>query len=216
VSIFGTALADEILSAPTASLPLSLSNVSVSFDVPSANLSLPGRLHLVAPGQINVQVPWELRGQTSVLVKVSIGDVSSEVYTLPLVEYSPGVFEYRDAVSGQTLAAALDEGYAVVGGGNPVARTRRVQLFLNGLGTVDHEQATGEPAPADPLARTTVIPEVTIGGVKAAVEFSGLAPFFAGLYQVNVVVPGDAPTGIQPLVVTVNGVMAKESKLAIQ
>jgi minor extracellular serine protease Vpr len=214
VSIFGTALSDEILSAPSASLPVSLSNVSVSFDVPSANLSLPGRLHLVAPGQVNVQVPWELLGQTSVLVKVSIGDVSSEVYTLPLAEYSPGVFEYQ--VSGETLAAALDENYAVVGGGNPVARTKRVQLFLNGLGPVDHEQATGEPAPVDPLARTTATPEVTIGGVKATVEFSGLAPLFAGLYQVNVVVPGDAPTGIQPLVVTVNGVRAKTSKLAIQ
>ena len=216
VSIFGTALADEILSAPTASLPLSLSNVSVSFDVPSANLSLPGRLHLVAPGQINVQVPWELRGQTSVLVKVSIGDVSSEVYTLPLAEYSPGVFEYRDAVSGQTLAAALDESYAVVGGGNPVAKGHWVQLFLNGLGPVDHMQETGEPVPADPLARTTVMPEVTIGGVKAAVDYSGLAPFFAGLYQVNVKVPENAPTGIQPLVVTVNGVTSQASKLTVQ
>jgi uncharacterized protein (TIGR03437 family) len=216
VSIFGSALADEILSTPSTSLPLSLSDVSVSFDVPSANLSLPGRLHLVAPGQINVQVPWELRGQASVLVKVSIGDVSSEVYTLPLAEYSPAVFEYDDPNSGQRMAAALDENNAVVSGGNPVAKGHWVQLFLNGLGPVDHMQETGEPAPADPLARTTVMPEVTIGGVKAAVDYSGLAPFFAGLYQVNVKVPENAPTGIQPLVVTVNGVTSQASKLTVQ
>lgn len=216
ISIFGLALADEILATPSTSLPLSLSDVSVSFDVPSAGLSLPGRLHLVAPGQINLQVPWELRGQSSALVKVSIGDVSSQVYTLPLAEYSPGVFEYPDSNSGQLLAAALDENYAVVGTGNPVARERPVMLFLNGLGPVDHAQETGEPAPSAPLAWTTTIPEVTIGGVKADVAYSGLAPSFAGLYQVNVVVPKDAPAGVQPLAVTVNGVKAKTSSLPVR
>ena len=41
-------------------------------------------------------------------------------------------------------------------------------------------------------------PTVTIGGVTVAVNdgfFSGLAPTFIGLYQVNVQVPATAPTG---------------------
>jgi uncharacterized protein (TIGR03437 family) len=36
---------------------------------------------------------------------------------------------------------------------------------------------------------------VTIGGVPARVTFSGLAPGFVGLYQVNVQVPPGAPAG---------------------
>jgi uncharacterized protein (TIGR03437 family) len=44
---------------------------------------------------------------------------------------------------------------------------------------------------------------VTIGGVSTpAPTFSGLSPGYVQLYQVNVQVPANAPTGIQPLVLT--------------
>jgi uncharacterized protein (TIGR03437 family) len=36
---------------------------------------------------------------------------------------------------------------------------------------------------------------VFIGGVPATVAFKGLAPGFAALYQVNIVVPSNAPSG---------------------
>src|ERR1019366_6400969 len=44
-------------------LPLTIDGVTVSFDVPSAKISVPGHLTFVSPGQVNVQVPWELQGQ---------------------------------------------------------------------------------------------------------------------------------------------------------
>ena len=45
---------------------------------------------------------------------------------------------------------------------------------------------------------------VTIGNVNAPVAFAGIVE--AGLYQINVTVPSNAPTGDQALVATVNGV----------
>jgi hypothetical protein len=48
---------------------------------------------------------------------------------------------------------------------------------------------------ADPLSSTTTLPIVTIGDIAAQVTFSGLAPGFAGLYQVNALVPDAAPSG---------------------
>ncbi len=36
---------------------------------------------------------------------------------------------------------------------------------------------------------------MTIGGQSAAVDFSGLAPFFVGLYQVNARVPEGVAAG---------------------
>ena len=62
--------------------------------------------------------------------------------------------------------------------------------------------ATGAATPESPLARTRTLPAVTIGGQSAIVSFAGLAPGLAGVYQVNLVVPVNIPSGEQDLVVT--------------
>ena len=216
ISIFGTALSPALRVASTPSLPLSLATVSVGFDVPGRTLSYPARLHFVSENQINVQIPWELEGFSSVRLKVSIGDISTALYTLPLSNYSPGVFEYTEPASGRMLAAALDQNFRLVGTANPAGRGRAIQVYINGLGPVDNRPPSGEPSPASPLSSTKTTPAVTIGGRPAQVLFSGLAPYNVGLYQVNLVVPQDAPTGIQPLAVTVEGAVAKTASIPVQ
>jgi uncharacterized protein (TIGR03437 family) len=62
-----------------------------------------------------------------------------------------------------------------------------------------------------------VKPTVTIGGKTASeVPFHGLAPYNVGLYQLNVVVPADVEVGLQPVVITVNGVSSKAANLPIR
>lgn len=216
VSIFGGGLARVEQGVFTPYLPVSMTGVSVSFDVPGQG-GAPGRLHYVSPGQVNVQVPWELRNFTSAQMKVSVsGSVQSNVVTIPLNEYSPGIFEYDDPSSGRRLAAALDETNRTISGSNAVERGRVVQLYLNGLGQVQNPVASGEPASPTELNRTVTLPTVTIGGQAAAVQFSGLAPGFVGLYQVNAVVPAEAATGFQPLAVSIGGVSSQTSQLNIR
>jgi len=217
IAIFGQGLSDTTRVFSTPYLPLSLAGVSVSFDVPSKNLSLPGRLHFVSGSQVNVQVPWELQGLNTAWIKVSIGyESSSSVYTLPLADYSPGFFEYTEPSSGRSLIAALDEGFKLIGSDNPARRGRVVQLYANGLGPVDNQPPSGEITPAQPLARTRVNVSVSVAGRPASVQFSGLAPYNVGLYQLNIVVPEDAPAGVQPVVVTAGGVASKAANLPIQ
>ena len=55
-----------------------------------------------------------------------------------------------------------------------------------------------------------------IGGQAAQVLFSGLAPGFPGLYQVNVIVPNSAAAGAQKLTITIGGKTSKESGLILQ
>ncbi|MCS7314439.1 MAG: S8 family serine peptidase [Bryobacterales bacterium] len=215
VAIFGWGLADTTRVFFTPYLPLSLAGVSVSFDAPQRNLSLPGRLHFVSPGQVNVQVPWELQGLNSVLIKVSIGNISSAVYTLPLADYSPAFFEKEEA-PGRKLLVAQDENYGLITSGNPVRRGRVARLYANGLGPVDPTPPTGEPALAQPLSWTRVKPRVTIGGKEANVLFHGLTPGAVALYQLDVVVPEDAPTGLQEVTVTIGGVSSKAALLPVQ
>jgi len=56
----------------------------VSFDAPG--VSVPGQLISVSPGEVDVQIPQELKGQASAQIKVSILDISSPLFTLPLAQ----------------------------------------------------------------------------------------------------------------------------------
>ena len=197
ISLFGNTLSDTSAGAQSLPLPLAISQTSVSFEVPPAGISLPGRLLYAGPGQVNVQVPWESNGQTSVQIRVNVGATTGVVYNAPVAPYSPAIYETSD-----NLAAALDEGYALITSANPVARGHVVQLYVNGLGAVSNTPGTGVAASATNLSRTKNNLSVTIGGKTAKVDFAGLAPGFPGLNQVNFVVPSDAPTGSQPVIVT--------------
>ncbi len=60
-------------------------------------------------------------------------------------------------------------------------------------------------------------PSVTIDGVPATVTFSGLAPGFVGLYQVNVEVPQEVSPGpALPLILTINGVPSNTVTIAVE
>lgn len=217
ISIFGRNLSESLRIFETPWLPLSLAGVSVSFDVPGRAISLPGRLHFVSEGQINVQIPWELEGLNSVLVKVSIGNTSSALYTLRLRQHSPAFFELDDlAGSGRRIIAAQDQDGPIITTSLPARRGRIAVLYYNGGGPVDNRPASGEPTPAQPLARTRVTPNVTIGGRPAPVQFSGLTPGSVGLYQLNVVVPIDVPSGLQPVVITMGNAISKAAALPVE
>lgn len=211
ISIFGADLSDTTNYETGATLPLAIDYVTVSFDVPAAGISVPGRLVYVSPNQVNVQVPWELQGQSSAQVKVTVDYSNGNVVSLPLSDYAPAFFEVSSSV-----AAALDANNRLIGSSNPARRGQTVQLFANGLGPVTNQPASGEPAAASPLARTKSTPVVTIGGQPADVSFSGLAPGFAGLYQINVTVPSNLSPGAYPLGVTIGGRTSKLSGISIQ
>jgi len=215
ISIFGSDLSDTLKVFNTPYLPISLANVSVSFDSEANRISVPGRLHFVSPTQVNVQIPWEVQGLTTVSMKVSLGELQTRLIQLPISNQQPAFFEYTES-TGQRSAAALDGAFRLVGAGNAVQRGSPIQFFLNGLGAVDNRPASGEVSPSQPLATSRVLPVVTIGGRPAQVIFSGLAPGNVGLYQVNVVVPADAPVGRQAVTCSVNGIAAPSTFVSVQ
>jgi minor extracellular serine protease Vpr len=193
ISIFGTDLADTVAAETTPYLPVSLASTAISFI--GGGLSLPGELHFVSPGQVNVQIPWEFQGQRSVKMLISWQDFDwTGGITVPLATYSPGIFAVTD-VSGGAINA-----------GNPAKRGAAIVIYANGLGPVDKQPASGEATPStQPPASTTTAPAVTLGAATPQVLFSGLTPGSIGLYQVNVSIPADAPTGNQPLKLSIGG-----------
>jgi uncharacterized protein (TIGR03437 family) len=66
------------------------------------------------------------------------------------------------------------------------------------------------------LYLTAVNPTVTIGGVNAEIGFSGLAPGFVGLWQLNVKIPDNAPTGnAMPLVISLGDKTSSATTVAV-
>jgi uncharacterized protein (TIGR03437 family) len=201
LAIFGSNLALGTQINGTLNLPVSLGPVSVSFD--TATASLPGHLAFVTPGQVNVQVPWELQGQTSAQIKVTVQDSPGNVYSLPIAPYSPGIF------------AIVDENGRVVNNSNPIQQGHNMTIYCNGLGPVTNQPASGDPSPSNPLARTMTTPSVTMGTQSAVVLFSGLTPTTVGLYQVNATVPATG-AGMQTITLSVGGVSSATYTIMVQ
>lgn len=210
ISIFGAGLSDFTDYAAYLPLPLAIDYASVSFDVPSAGVSVPGYMIYASPGQVNLQVPWELQGYNSAQVKVSVDFSFGNVVNLTLANYSPAFFEFSAGV-----VAALDANNKPISASNPAVPGQEIQIFANGLGPVTNQPASGSAALANPLSKTTTTPEVTIAGLSVPVSFSGLAPGFPGLYQVNVQVP-QVGAGDHTVTLSIGGVAARKSSIQIQ
>ncbi|MGO9260858.1 MAG: S8 family serine peptidase [Bryobacteraceae bacterium] len=223
VSLYGTGLSDytDVDDATTDALaangtytvlPLQIDFVEVTFDVPSAGISLPAGVVYVSPTQINIQVPWELQGQSSAQMKVVIdGDLFGNVVTVPIGNYNPQFFTY-----GSDIAVAQDSGFNLITTSNPAKRgSPFIILYMNGLGPVSNQPASGNPALGTSATPTT--PVVSFGGVNGTVLFSGLTPGFPGLYQINVAIPTSVtPGSAVPVTVSIGGVTSAPSTLPIQ
>jgi uncharacterized protein (TIGR03437 family) len=110
--------------------------------------------------------------------------------------------------------------------GQPAHAGDYVQLYVTGLGkaTPNGDPAgavlpTGQVAPlsGNPIYATVATPVVTLGGVATKVVFSGLAPGFAGLYQVDFQLPSNAAPGDNvALQISVPGSATASATIAIQ
>ena len=219
IAIFGSNLTDSTLT-PVGSgvdqntnerLPLNIDLTQVSFDVPSAGISVPGHVAYISPGQLVVQVPWELAGQNSAQMKVTIDYTFGNVVTVPLSTYAPAIFENGG------IAVAVDVSGNLITASNPAVPGQIITLYANGLGPVTNPPASGDPAPASPFSLTTSTPVVTIGSQSAAAPlFSGLTPTLAGLYQINFMVPQNLPAGTLPISITIGGQTSKASTIPVQ
>jgi len=217
-SLFGSNFASSQQSAATVPLPMSLGGVSIRINGVAAPL------FYVSPTQINFLVPFELLGQSQASLTVTAGGNTTAPQTVSLAAAAPGIFTVNSQGTGQG-AVLIAPGGEVAAPANsisgrssrPVRRGEYISVFCTGLGDVTSRPASGAAAPASPLSTTLAGPLATIGGVSAAVTFSGLAPGFAALYQVNVQVPDSAPSGnAVPLVLSISGAASNTVTIAIQ
>lgn len=211
ITLFGSNLAIAPQSAtPGDFLPEELGGTTVRIGAFRA------RLLFVSPTQINAQVPVELTDATAP-VRVSVGGLETDSVTLRVLPFDPGLFTFTGEPGGPVAALRASD-YSPITASLPARRGSVIILYATGLGPVVPSVASGQFGSArEPLNRTVETPVAQIGERRARVLFSGLAPNFVGLYQVNIEIPLDAPTGeTVPLILISGGRGSNTARLTVR
>lgn len=218
VSLFGADLSPltvESGGAGATSLPLET-------ELGNTRITLGGEplpLLFVREDQINAILPFELGDRAAdelpLVVERTDNQSLSTAQNIVVSAARPGVFTQTGAGTG--AGSVLDQNFALVNPENAAAAGETVVVFATGLGPTDPPVATGDAAPAqEPLARATQEVRVTVGGVDAEVLFAGLSPGFAGLFQVNIIVPEGVEAGDAELIVYSGGQPSQITTLAVR
>ena len=185
----------------------------------------------MSPTQINFVVPFE--APTSGTAQVAVVNPStSQVLgsgSLIMNVAAPGFFIISPA-TGTTPAAGQIAALNcnIVNGGcddtvngtaHPAGAGTIIQLYLTGQGASLTPGAPPDGQPPSGQVTTASQPEVIIGASQAVVKYSGLAPGYPGLWQINAVIPtnpgepagSNFPIGVFPVLVSYQGLVTTPS-----
>ena len=195
-SVFGAGLSPVTQKATSLPLPFQISGVSATVNGISAPLCS------VSPGQINLQIPYEVGAGPAVLAVNNSGQIAA--FAIRVAMAAPGLIEIRNeqgtpigsAAPGQALAAYI------TGEGDVTP------MLPSGAPVASGTPAWRQPAPRLPVA-------VTVGGAKADITFAAIPSSSVGITKISFTVPSSVPAGPQAVIVTVGGIPTQPLSLDI-
>ena len=169
---------------------VNLGDVSVSLNGTPVTLLYRGNQ------QVNFYVPADAALGPGTLTVVNAAGVTATAQ-VTLTAADPGIFP----------GAVVHAGTAVSAEETPVKAGDYLEIYCTGLGPT---RASGG------LSLTTVTPTIYIGSTAVTPAYSGLAPGFVGLYQVDVQVPAGLTPGKLPVVISTGKQSSNEVRIAVQ
>jgi uncharacterized protein (TIGR03437 family) len=135
----------------------------------------------VSPGQVNFLVPVELGpGPTKLIV------TSGNPATISIASAAPGLF-----LASPSTPAATDLAGRLISTDNPAIPGQWVILYATGLGISVPFLSTGELATT--ASRLVSPVRLWLGTKSISPAYAGVAPGYAGLNQINFLLPADTP-----------------------
>jgi uncharacterized protein (TIGR03437 family) len=198
ITLFGTGLAPVPMAMQTGQpfLP-TLAGVSASIN------GLPCPVYYVSSTQMSVIVPYAVALNQTGLANIQVNNngVLSNVVQMYLTDSSPGSFSLGQNGLGYAAARDAVTGVAITSS-HPAQPGEYIALYVTGLGTVTPAIADGAVGPSSPFSVADLYgagflgvllndygPNGSSTGILGTIQYAGLAPTLAGLYQLNVQVP---------------------------
>jgi uncharacterized protein (TIGR03437 family) len=216
------------LASSTGQATQSAWNTSIADREVLINDQLAAPLYFVGPNQINFQVPSNANPGPGNRIAVRLADTGELVAggSIAVAATAPGLFS--SAYNGMSQVV-LNQDNSVNGSTNPAAAGSVVQVFGTGQGQVSPTVPDGTAAASSPMSNTVAVPTanattcensqpsicVLIGNALGNIQYSGLAPGYVGLWQINVVVPTGLGAGNVGLSVIIDGVPSNQITVAV-
>jgi uncharacterized protein (TIGR03437 family) len=184
--------------APAGAFPTTLGGVSVTID------SIPCAIYYVSATQLAVVVPYAVASNMTGLANIQVTNngAKSNVVQMYLTDSAPGAFSQNSSGIGYAAAIHAATGQLITQN-NPAQPGEYISLYLTGLGPVSPTVTDGSLGPSNPLSYADLYNSGNLfvffndygpnpngsTGNQGTIQFAGLAPSLAGLYQINVQVP---------------------------
>jgi uncharacterized protein (TIGR03437 family) len=215
VVLFGTGLGPPALTpAPVDDSGFAATSVlttRVLFD------GIPAPLIYVRGNQVVAVVPYEVAGAIT-QVQVEYQGNRSNPVAIPVAPSAPGIFTVDG--TGVGPGVVLNQDGSINTAINPAQRGDIVVFYATGLGQTLPASITGRTTPLNlPVILQQPLPiTVMIGNSKARILYDGPAPAtIAGISQINVIVPLDAPYGSTvPLTVQAGSAVSRPVTVALK
>jgi len=195
----------------TASAPLAAAFGGVSLSVTQNGVVTQAFPLFVSAGQINAVMPSSVTAGLATL-RLTYQNTKSNAITIQIADSAPGLFAVANAAGPGSIQNYVSATSLPLNSlATPAAPGQIVEIWGTGLGPVTFPDNV-TPTPGNVSTPVTV----TIGGQAATVLYSGRSPCCAGVDQVNVYVPANAPLGCWvPVSVNAGGVVSNVTTMAI-
>jgi uncharacterized protein (TIGR03437 family) len=187
ISIYGSNLSNGTagVTSTTGILPVSLAGVTVYIS------GKPGALFYISPNQVNVLIPYNLSAGPSSVTLVREGTAGP---TIPIVltATAPGLFE----LAATTILATHADG-SLISTSSPAMPGEVIVIYAVGLGPTIPEQNDGQIPPRSAVIADFASMNVLLNGapvVHSTIQYAGITPGCAGLYQINLLLPTPLPS----------------------
>lgn len=175
------------------------------------------------PGKILAIVPYTLApnaqyqmivGRNSAIsgpVQVAVAPAQPDILLVDNTEnqsVATGVWNQLTSGTAFNLASAAPS--------SPLSAGQTLTVFCTGLGAIDQTLPAGAAAGLTPINAVNSV-TLTIGGQNVPVNFAGLVPGYAGLYEVIATVPSGLQSGTDiPLTISVAGQTSTAANVSVQ